>query len=179
MLQGLLTLVPTEAYIASMNFLTNTFVNNLTKTIEYLPTINSIISPTFDASLKKNFIDGIVSLFQVYFMPFFFSMGLPLALQPIVIDRSHGITKMLTNYGMRDSTYYLFHGLFYSGMLFVQKSFLVVAFKLFGVQGLFTFMNLKMYFLFALMWVISIVLLAQIVSRFSNNPSITSCKKYG
>ena len=99
--------VPTEGYIGTLNYFSNKFINaQLTQAQSPGPRISSAVSLTYDSTAFLGYIESGISLLSIIFFPMALSLGFPLLLYALVLEKEQKVKVLLDVNGLRYRNYW-------------------------------------------------------------------------
>jgi hypothetical protein len=124
-----------EAAAAYINLVSNQFINAYKN--DGTKSLNTVqyIAPMIGTDNFNNFIDSILSIIEITLFPVALSLGFPLILYNLVLEKEEKIKSLLEINGLRTTRYWGVYVL-YNFILLETSSILFIAFgKLFVKQG--------------------------------------------
>ena len=116
-----MTRLHNEGYISTMNMLNNKFlINQITRPLP-LPLILAVVSPTYDSSYFYQFLEAAYATVGVTLFPVSMSLGFPIALMAIVVDKVRKVRAVLDVNGLRPINYWLSYLAFFMIMLSISN----------------------------------------------------------
>ena len=146
--------VPTEGFIGTMTYLNNKFINSIATDRE-LPTIVSLVSKTVDSTALYGYIDSGIASICATFVPLALSMGFPVMLFTLVLEKEERIMSLLQINGLSNRNYWVSLYVFYFGLLTATTSIFSILGWIFIDSTFFTVVNKFMLTIFFLGWNLS------------------------
>jgi ABC-type multidrug transport system ATPase subunit len=145
-------LVPTEGYISTMNYLNNKFLKLASKGQMKLPAINPLMSITVDSSAILGFLDSGISALAILLFPLALSLGFPLLLFALVLEKEEKIKVLLEVNGLKTRNYWVSIVLFYFLLLTAMTTLFSICGWLFIDTTFFTKISKSVVTLFFIGW---------------------------
>ena len=146
-------MVPTEGYIGTMTYLNNKFLKKQTR--RNAPTIYSLISMTVDSTAIFGFLDSGIAAICATFIPVALSMGFPLMLYSLVLEKEEKIIGLLQINGLSNRNYWISIYIFYFGLFSVTTTIFSVLGWVFVDSTFFTHVNKFILTIFFVSWNLS------------------------
>lgn len=147
--------VPTEGYIGTMNYLNNKFIQMTTGQNRSIPSIFPMVSLTVDSTMLYGFIDAGLAGLSIIFFPVALSMGFPLLLYSLAVEKEEKILDLLQINGLRINNYWKSIYIFYFTLFTVVTTLFSVLGWIFIDATFFTKVDKIILSLFFLGWNLS------------------------